>query len=91
MCEPPAVRGERSLSEEATISLGQVIIIVGAVLTGLVVLAPIIGLTIGLAFTLPVASLSGWLAGWIMPGELRRNRAVPPHVALRLQGMHRRI
>lgn len=86
MCEQPAARDERPLSEEVTRSLGQVIIIVGAVLVGLVVPAPIIGLTIGLAFTLLVAGLIGWLADRIVPGELRHHRAVPPHVALRLRG-----
>ena len=56
-------------------SLGQIIIIVVAVLIGLVVLAPIIGLTIGLALTLLVAGLIGWLADRIMPGELPYGKA----------------
>ena len=56
-------------------SLGQIIIIVVAVLIGLVVLAPVIGLTIGLALTLLVAGLIGWLADRIMPGELPYGKA----------------
>jgi uncharacterized membrane protein YeaQ/YmgE (transglycosylase-associated protein family) len=56
-------------------SLGQIIILVVAVLIGLVVLAPIIGFTIWLALTLLVAGLIGWLADRIVPGELPYGKA----------------
>ncbi len=88
VCEQPAARDECPLSEEVTVSLGHVIIIVGAVLVGLVVLAPIIGLTIGLALTLLVAGLIGWLADRVVPGGLRRHRVAPPQVAPGLQGAY---
>ena len=56
-------------------SLGQIIILVIAVLIGLVVLTPIIGFTIWLALTLLVAGLIGWLADRIVPGELPYGKA----------------
>lgn len=56
-------------------SLGQIIIIVVAVLIGLVVLTWIVGLTIWLVPTLLVAGLIGWLADRIVPGELPYGKA----------------
>ena len=76
MREQPAARDERPLSEEeVTMSLGQIIIIVVAVLIGLVVLTWIVGLTIWLVPTLLVAGLIGWLADRIVPGELPYGKA----------------
>jgi uncharacterized membrane protein YeaQ/YmgE (transglycosylase-associated protein family) len=65
----------RKKKKEVTMSLGQIIILVVAVLIGLVVLAPIIGFTIWLALTLLVAGLIGWLADRIVPGELPYGKA----------------
>ncbi len=56
-------------------SLGQIIIIVVAVLIGLLILVPILGFTIPLVLTLLVAGLIGWLADRIVPGELPYGKA----------------
>lgn len=55
--------------------LAQVAIIVVAVLVGALVLLPLVGFTIGLALTLVVAGLIGWLADRIVPGELPYGKA----------------
>ncbi len=55
--------------------LAQIVIIVVAVLLGILILGPLVGFTIGLALTLLVAGLVGWLADRIVPGELPYGKA----------------
>ena len=55
--------------------LVQAAIIVVAVIVGFLVLVPLLGFTIGLALTLLVAGLIGWLANLIVPGKLPYGQA----------------